>query len=104
MSNKIDGPGPGALPPVPGAKQSEGPARVVGTQANERSARPEDSARVEVTDKALRMRRLEAAIMSLPDVDENRVDAIKAKLERGDFTINKESIADKLLAMEKDFE
>ncbi|NNF51028.1 MAG: flagellar biosynthesis anti-sigma factor FlgM [Gammaproteobacteria bacterium] len=104
MSNKIDGPGPGALPPLPGKKENSPATRMLGPPASDRSAKPEDSARVEVTDKALKMRRLEATIMSMPEVDEARVEAIRSRLARGDFAVNKESIADKLLAMEKDLE
>lgn len=104
MSNKIDGPGSGSPPPLTGRSESKSHTRALGPPVSERSRPPEDSARVEVTNQALKMRRLEAKIMALPDVDEARVDAVREKLARGGYAINKESIAEKLLAIEKDFE
>ena len=101
MSNKIDGPGPG-VPRVPvsrpgGAEQRQGVERPAEKQDNAAS----ESARVEVTDAALRMKRLEERVLSMPDVDETRVQEIREKLQSGQFEVDEASVADKLLRFEK---
>lgn len=104
MSNKIDGPGPGVLPPAPGRPDNSHQANRAQEARAERKSQPQDSARVEVTDQALKMKRLEDKIMSMPAVDQARVDAVRERLARGEFAPDRERIADKLINYEKDFE
>ena len=100
MSNKIDGPGPGVQPPSLTRSESASHRRDAGRSGSARSAAPEDSARVKVTDQALKMKRLEDQIMALPDVDNARVDAVREKLARGDYEVNKGGIAEALIRYE----
>lgn len=104
MTNKIDGPGPGIQPPAPGRPENSSQAQRASEARSQRKPAPQDSARVEVTDQAQRMKRLEAEIMSMPAVDQARVDAVRERLASGEFAPDRERIADKLINYEKDFE
>lgn len=104
MTNKIDGPGPGVQPPAPGRPDNTSQANRAEAARTDRKPRPQDSARVEVTDQALRMKRLEDKIMSMPAVDEARVDAVRERLASGEYAPDRNKIADKLIRYEKDFE
>lgn len=104
MSNKINGPGPGVpQPPAsrPGAAEHRNEA---GQSRVARNDAPEDSARVRVTDTALRMKRLEEKILRMPPVDDSRVQEVREKLASGRFEISGSRIADKLILFEKDIE
>lgn len=103
MSNKIDGPGPAAMPPTPSRTESRTAAQAPTPQRPESNQPPEDSARIAVTDKALKMRRLEEHIRTMPPVDEARVDAVRQKLASGGYSVSAESVAEKLIRYEKDF-
>lgn len=77
-----------------------------------RSGRPEaasaDAVRggskdtVVLTSQGQRLEQLEKAIASLPAVDRARVDAVKADIANGNYTIDVENIADILLRTEAD--
>lgn len=104
MTNKIDGPGPGVQPPAPGRPENSSQANRAGEARTQRKPAPQDSARVEVTDQALRMKRLEEKIMAMPSIDQARVDSVRERLASGEFAPDRERIADKLINYEKDFE
>lgn len=104
MSNKIDGPGPGIPLPATTQGKSAEHRQDVGHSRATRSEAPGESARVRVTDTALKMKRLEEKIKSLPDVDEARINDVREKLDSGQLEINKGRIADKLILFEKEID
>ncbi len=55
---------------------------------------------VSLTDQALSLGSLQQKIMDAPVTDENKVATIKAAIERGDYKINSERVASKMLAQE----
>jgi len=55
-----------------------------------------------ISDGALFLYKLEQQIAAQPIVDKNRVDDIKMKIKAGVFTTNYLSVADRLIATEKD--
>lgn len=57
---------------------------------------------VSVSARANQLNRMEAQLATVPLVDRSRVDAIKAALAAGEYTINPENIADTLLASAKE--
>lgn len=49
---------------------------------------------------AQNLAKIEAELKSLPDVDQSRVDTIKARIESGDYQVNSQNLAQKLLNTE----
>lgn len=56
--------------------------------------------KVQLTEQAQSLNRLQQKIADAPDVDTDKVAAIKAAIERGDYKINAKSIADKMIAQD----
>ncbi|MBX2808011.1 MAG: flagellar biosynthesis anti-sigma factor FlgM [Cellvibrionaceae bacterium] len=54
--------------------------------------------RVELSDQAQQLAHLETQIALSPDVDTQRVDAIRNAIANGSYTIDAEAIAEKILA------
>lgn len=61
-------------------------------------AAPNDT--VELTSSAKLLERLDKTLASLPVVDTNRVAAVKADIENGNYEINADAIADAMLRFE----
>lgn len=101
MTDKISGYGRVGLDigPSKGRAVSR-PERQPDTGATQR-ARPERDA-VEITDTAARLKVIEARLKDVPDVDRARVDALRKRVESGDYQPDAARIAQKLLRMEKD--
>lgn len=57
---------------------------------------------VELSTQAQALQKLENKINDISDVDQNRVDTIKAAIKDGTFSINAENIAEKIAQFEKD--
>ena len=55
---------------------------------------------VSLTDTAARLQKLESTIAELPVVDAQRVDSIRSAIAKGDYQVNPERIADKLLDLD----
>jgi negative regulator of flagellin synthesis FlgM len=55
---------------------------------------------VKLSSEAQALNQIEEQISQLPDIDEERVEALSKAIDEGRFTINPESIADKLLGLE----
>lgn len=53
---------------------------------------------VELSTQVQTLKKLEAQLTDLPDVDEERVAAIKSAIENGEYQINDQKIAEKLLS------
>lgn len=101
MVDKINGYGRTELP------ASSRSGSVKRTEQGE-SARPsggEESTRtdeVELTDTAVRLKRIEASLAEQPEVDQARVDALREQVESGDYKVDGQEIARKLVQMEQD--
>ena len=55
---------------------------------------------VKLTDQAMSLSRLQQKISDAPVTDDNKVATIKAAIERGDYKINADRVANKMLAQE----
>ena len=55
---------------------------------------------VKLTDQAMSLNRLQQKISDAPDTDDNKIANIKAAIANGDYKINNDRIAGKMLAQE----
>lgn len=58
---------------------------------------------VELTSRAQLLERLEKSFETMPAVDSQRVAEIKTAIEKGDYEIDSESIADAMIQLERAF-
>jgi negative regulator of flagellin synthesis FlgM len=86
------------------------PVRLGGKPSAERTAGKSDSATsasrasgspVQLTDSAVQLAALEKAIAQLPDVDMQRVEALRAKVQSGEYKADSHRIASKLMELER---
>ena len=63
---------------------------------------PTSGSPIQITDQARQLAALEAAVQSMPVVNEARVAAIRLAIEQGSYEVAPERIADKLMKMETD--
>jgi negative regulator of flagellin synthesis FlgM len=70
------------------------------------AAKPAEPARdvVEISSQAKVMKSLEAKLKELPDVDLNRVEELKSAISEGRYNIDAQSIADRMLQADNDFD
>lgn len=57
----------------------------------------EGAAEVEISDRAQEIQRITQLIKDLPDVREDRVQALKAQVENGTYNVSSEDIADLII-------
>ncbi len=69
--------------------------------ANPASTGPTDT--VSLTDMASRLKALEQKLSEQPDVDQSRVDRVRDAISNGQYNINPERVADKMMDFEADF-
>lgn len=102
MADKIDGIGKTGIEVRPAkarfAESAQKPGANSGPAA--RGAPARDA--VQLTDTATRMKRIEAGLAGVPDVDRSRVEAARRKIESGDYAVNARRVAQKLLQLEQD--
>jgi len=55
---------------------------------------------VSLSSAAKNLAKIESELKSLPDIDQSKVDAIKARIESGDYQVNSQNLAQKLLDTE----
>jgi negative regulator of flagellin synthesis FlgM len=79
--------------------QVSGDARVKNT-SDKTTATSSDT--VTFTTTASEMLKLQESLADIPDIDNSRVDTIKASIAEGTYQINPEKIVDSLLSIEKD--
>lgn len=72
------------------------------TQSNTRSSGTGDT--VSLTDMASRLKSLETKLESQPAIDQSRVDRVRDAISRGEFRIDPERVADKMMDFEADFD
>jgi len=73
-----------------------------GAQARKSGGEP--SARgdtVEVTDSARSLQALESRMGEVSEVDQRRVDEVRSRIEAGDYEVNPERVAAKMIAMDR---
>jgi negative regulator of flagellin synthesis FlgM len=85
------------------------PVQIGGQGAAERATGKRDSAtstaggpgaQVRLTDSAVQLAALEKALAQVPDVDMRRVAEIRAQIDAGEYTVDSQKIATKLLELE----
>ncbi len=97
MPNRIDGVG-------------QRPVQVTGRDAKPQAQRPETDKpqqehtadTVQLTDSAKQLRQLEEILANQPVTDAKRVEEIKEAIASGEYEINAERIAEKLLQLDKE--
>ena len=65
------------------------------------SREPSTADSVSLSSAAKTLVEIENSLKALPEVDRSRVEAIKARIESGEYQINPENVAQKMLDMEK---
>ena len=101
MVDKINGYGRTELP----ASSRSGGVKRAEQGESARSAGGEESTRtdeVALTDTAVRLKRIEASLAEQPEVDQARVDALRERVESGDYKVDAQSVASKLARLEQD--
>lgn len=99
MSSKIDGFGPKASV-VTGGQRSGGPERTGDSAKPAGGSTSSDS--VTLTDSAMRLQRLAQAVADAPVADSNRISSVKDALAKGEYRVNAERVADKILQAERE--
>ena len=101
MADKISGYGRVGLDIGPSRGRAVNrPERPVDAGATQRTRQDRDA--VEITDTAARLKVIEARLKDVPDVDQARVDALRKRVESGDYQPDPARIAQKLMRMEKE--
>jgi len=102
MTDKINGYGRTELP---ASSSRSGGVKRTEQGESARSAGGEESTRtdaVALTDTAVRLKRIEANLSELPEVDQGKVDALRERVESGDYQVDGNAIARRLMQMEQD--
>ena len=58
---------------------------------------------VHLTNTATSLKRIEARLAEMPEVDESRVREVRARLESGSYEIKHEQLAEKMLRLDQSF-
>ena len=58
---------------------------------------------VSITGSAFTLKRVEASLSAMPEIDAQRVETVRQQIDTGAYTINPENVADKLSQFERDF-
>jgi negative regulator of flagellin synthesis FlgM len=101
MADKINGYGRVGLDvgPARGRPVSR-PEKTEQGSAGARAREARDA--VELTDTAARLKAVEARLAETPDVDRQRVEQVRQRVESGEYRPNPARVAEKLLRMEQD--
>jgi negative regulator of flagellin synthesis FlgM len=101
MADKINGYGRVGLDV--GATRSRPVTRPAKNEEGVAAARSRETGdAVAITDTAARLKAIEARLASVPDVDRARVEALRQKVESGEYQPDSARIAAKLIRMEQD--
>lgn len=101
MTDRINGLPGSTLSPSAEASRKQGVASRA-SDGEARAATPADTDRVALTDSARQRLRLEQAVSASPDMNSEKVDTIREQIERGEYRINADEIADRLLHSDDD--
>lgn len=86
------------------ALNNNGSARTRSNESEESSSsRPQPAAKdtVSLSDQSLQVRDLQQRLENLPEVDAEKVEAIKQEIARGNYPLDPERIAQNLISLEK---
>ena len=101
MADKIGGYGrPGVDVNQAKARPVEKPERSGEAGGKSRSASASDA--VSITDTATNLKRIEAGLSQQPEVDRARVEAVRERVESGNYKVDANEVAQKLLRLEQD--
>ncbi len=108
MSNRINSVDPVLLGRIGDKTGDTGTLKKVSTDA---SARDQEVTRqtntddtVELTNNAKLLERLEKTLAALPDIDDARVEAVKAQIANGEYQIDSEKIVEALLRTDQELD
>ncbi|MGE3600032.1 MAG: flagellar biosynthesis anti-sigma factor FlgM [Dehalococcoidia bacterium] len=99
MSSKIDG--FGSKPTVVTGGHRSGGAERTGDSAKPAGG-SSSSDSVTLTDNAMRLQRLAQAVADTPVADSSRISSVKDALAKGEYRVNAERVADKILQAERE--
>ena len=97
MSNEIKGVGNGSLPRLTQGTKAESNDTA---QARSQTASGASGEKISLTDTMTRLRAIVGSLDAASIVDAGRVDALRGALARGDYRIDDNRVAEKLLALE----
>ena len=84
-------------------RQTQGVNRDSGSTESRNSTETGSQDKVVLTDMAARMKSLEQKLSKQPDVDQAHVSRVRDAIKRGEYQVNPERVADKMMGFEKDF-
>ena len=93
-----------------GRPQQSGDKSVTSIRRDNSTSSPNNSSAaasgdtVSLTDMASRMKSLESKLETQPAIDQSRVDRVRDAISRGEFRIDPERVADKMMDFEADFD
>lgn len=85
-----------------GTGKKAGAAQDVAPEKASATSNATESSTVTVTDSALKLLQIEKTLAEMPGFDAEKVASIKQALSDGSYTINTDSIAEKLISFERD--
>jgi len=108
MSNRINPMDQGMLGKIGNKIGESSTTKKVGTdtpaRGNETAAPSTSGDTVELTSSAKLLERLEKTLASIPQVDQSRVEAVKAQIENGEYQIDADKIAEAMLRMDREID
>ena len=99
MADKINAYGRTGLDISPARSRAVTPA---GQESSGRQQAGKTDDAVDFSSTATNLKRLEAKLRDAPDIDRNRVDEVRQRIDAGDFQIDAQQLARKLLRLEQD--
>lgn len=108
MSNRINPMDQGMVGKIGNKIGDTGNTKKVGTDTPARGkeplSQPASGDTVELTSSAKLLERLEKTLASIPEVDQTRVEAVKAQIENGEYQIDADKIADAMLRFDREID
>jgi negative regulator of flagellin synthesis FlgM len=102
MADKIDGYGRPGVDLRPAKSPASAPGTAVRTTVAGGTGTPAPAVQVRITETATRLKRIEAGLNEVPDVDRSRVEAVKQKVDSGSYRVDSRRVALKLMRFERD--
>ena len=84
-------------------RQTQGVSRDSGSTDTRNNSTTGSQDKVVLTDMAARMKSLEQKLAKQPDVDQAHVERVRDALKRGEYQVNPDRVADKMMGFERDF-
>ena len=100
MADKINGYGRGGVDIT--STRLQAIERGEDARQSRKSESPSGSDEVQLTHTATSLKHVEARLAGMPDVDRARVDALRQRVESGNYRMDANRIADRLLRFERE--